>query len=696
MSASEGSMKVDVTRPDGGPEDRPLWQVVIDALEEAVVAADLTNTIIYANEATRALLGWTTKELIGEPLTKIIPSRFRARHLQGFSRFAKSGEGSVVGVPIRVPALRSDGTEASVELMISTVRIGTNLTVVGLLRDAADRIDLEGVSEVADRLLGVLAEAQDLEAALPTVLQSLGESLHWDVAQLWAVGEDGVLHRRSHWATPAALESPEFADASQGTFAHGDGLPGRVWSSLAPEWVRDVRVADDFERATAAKVSGLCTAFAFPLTAGGQFMGVIELLGLDGRERSEELTDRLTSLGQRIGWFLERRSAEDARRVLVQQLTFQTAVLAAQTEAGLEGQLIVAPSGEMISFNRRFADMWGLDEGVLDRRSDAEALAGAAGKVADPEAFMARVEEAYSEGKPTRDEILMRDGRVIDRVGVPLHDDDVNLGFAWYFRDVSEAKYLQQELSEAGRRFEALARTLQQSLLPPRLPEIEGAEVAARYHPAGLGAEVGGDFYDLFRVGRSWGFVVGDVCGKGAEAAVVTALVRYTIRAAAHQTRSPAKALAVVNEAMLNQMADGGLDRFATAVSGRLRAHPGWVDVTLACAGHPKPFVRRASGEVERVGRLGTLLGVMPTLSVHDRTERLLPGDVLVVVTDGVVEARRNGEQFGDRALLEVLRASPGSASELALAVETAALDHQGGTAADDIAILAIGAPSEP
>lgn len=692
MSASERSAGLDPTlRPLDGPTSRPVWEGVVDSLGEAVIAADPTNTIIYVNESTEALLGWSADDLIGSPLTKIIPARFRGAHLDGFARFVATGEGSMVGVPVRLPALRNDGTEASVELMISRVRLGSQLIVVGLLRDAAERIDLEGVSEASDRLLAVLAESPDLEAALPEVLRSLGESLHWDLAQLWQVGEDALLRCRSRWGTPDALATPHFTDASEGTFAHGEGLPGRVWKAKEPEWVRDVRTAADFERSAAAQASGLCTAFAFPLMAGEQCTGVIELLSLTGRDRSDELTERLRALGQRIGWYLERRAAEDKRRVLLQQLTFQAALLEAQTEAGLEGQLIVSPSGEMISFNRRFAELWGITDAVLGRRSDAEALAGAANQVVDPSAFLARVQEAYATGRPTRDEITMRDGRVIDRAGVPLRHEGTNLGYAWYFRDVSEAKHLQRELSEAGERFAALARTLQQSLLPPQLPEIAGVEVAARYHPAGSGDEVGGDFYDLFRVGRSWGFVVGDVCGKGAEAAVVTALVRYTIRAAAHQARSPAKALAIVNDAMLSQAADGGSDRFATAVHGRLRAHQGWVDVTVACAGHPMPILRRANGEVEQVGRLGTLLGVMPTVSVHDRTVRLLPGDVLIVVTDGVLEARRDAEQFGDHAMEEIVRSTPGTAADLARAIETASLAHQGGVAADDIAILAIG-----
>jgi PAS domain-containing protein len=182
----------------------------------------------------------------------------------------------------------------------------------------------------------------------------------------------------------------------------------------------------------------------------------------------------------------------------------------------------------------------------------------------------------------------------------------------------------------------AIAQTLQRSLLPPELPVIPGIEAAALYRPTGEGNEVGGDFYDLFSTGpREWFAVIGDVCGKGAEAATVTALARYTIRAAVMRHRSPAGILRWLNAAMLRQRAG----RFVTLACVRLQLDDGAVTVTASCGGHPCPRILRSTGLVEELGANGTVLGVLEEIQLTDRTARLAPGDALVLYTDGLTEA---------------------------------------------------------
>ncbi|HWK29185.1 MAG TPA: SpoIIE family protein phosphatase [Solirubrobacter sp.] len=182
----------------------------------------------------------------------------------------------------------------------------------------------------------------------------------------------------------------------------------------------------------------------------------------------------------------------------------------------------------------------------------------------------------------------------------------------------------------------AIAHTLQRSLLPPELPEIPGLELGARYRPAGEGIEAGGDFYDVFPTReREWFAVVGDVCGKGAEAAAVTALARYTIRAAVARHRSPAGILRWLNAAMLRQ----GAGRFVTLALARLDLEPdGSVIATVACGGHPHPRILRATGLVEALGETGTVLGVLDEIAPVDRATRLIAGDALILYTDGLTE----------------------------------------------------------
>ena len=184
----------------------------------------------------------------------------------------------------------------------------------------------------------------------------------------------------------------------------------------------------------------------------------------------------------------------------------------------------------------------------------------------------------------------------------------------------------------------ASAGTLQASLLPPGLPDRPGAELGALYRPAGRGLEVGGDFYDVFSVTEDqWYLVVGDVCGKGAEAAAVTALARYTIRAAAVRRRSPAAILRWTSDAMLQQ-SDAGR-RFCTIACAHLDLSRSELSVTVACGGHPLPVLVRADGSTEEVGAPGTLLGLVPEPHLEDRSTELGSGDTLLLYTDGLTEA---------------------------------------------------------
>jgi PAS domain S-box-containing protein len=203
-----------------------------------------------------------------------------------------------------------------------------------------------------------------------------------------------------------------------------------------------------------------------------------------------------------------------------------------------------------------------------------------------------------------------------------------------------------------------IARTLQESLLPSRLPVIPGFEVAARFHAAGEGIEVGGDFFDLFELGDgSWAAVIGDVTGKGAEAAAVTAMARYTVRAVAAPDCGPSDVLRALNDAVLRQ---GFEERFCTAVFARLHADGDGTRVVVSSGGHPLPMLVRPDGAVDPVGRHGTALGVTAEAELADREVALGAGDKLVFYTDGVIEARVAGRLLGEDGLAALLRSSGG------------------------------------
>jgi serine phosphatase RsbU (regulator of sigma subunit) len=296
--------------------------------------------------------------------------------------------------------------------------------------------------------------------------------------------------------------------------------------------------------------------------------------------------------------------------------------------------------------------------------------------------------------------------------GFPIFDvDDHALGSFcvvdtvvrdWTDRDVAVLSALARSASReialrnVAERAAALARTLQESLLPPLPPDLPGLEVAARFRPAGEGVDVVGDFYDVFESAPGvWTLVMGDVCGKGIEAAKVTALARYTLRAVAIRGSSPHAMLEQLNTALLSHSPAPSL--FLTAVVAAVRPGGGGAEVLLACAGHPPPLVLRADGSIDAVACRGSLLGVFADVSLHDARIALAPGDTLILYTDGVTDARRNESRFGDEGLARIVAgANLLTAAEIAERVDEAVADYADGLPVDDAAVLVLRVPSGP
>jgi serine phosphatase RsbU (regulator of sigma subunit) len=232
-----------------------------------------------------------------------------------------------------------------------------------------------------------------------------------------------------------------------------------------------------------------------------------------------------------------------------------------------------------------------------------------------------------------------------------------------------------------------LARTLRESLLPPRLPDLVGAEVAARFHPAASLNEVSGDFYDVFAVDNfDWMIVIGDVSGRGVEAAATTALARHTIRAAALHGASPKAALEILNEALLAQLPEL---RPCTVLVGLLAIGGAGARLTIANGGHPAPLRLHADGMVEPVTGSGTLLGVLDEPQLEEADVNLAIGDSVVFYTDGVTEVRRNGRGVEDLASV-VGGCVDLDATITAASIDQALLEPEHGHLRDDAVILVL------
>ncbi|GAA2767838.1 SpoIIE family protein phosphatase [Streptomyces paradoxus] len=272
-----------------------------------------------------------------------------------------------------------------------------------------------------------------------------------------------------------------------------------------------------------------------------------------------------------------------------------------------------------------------------------------------------------------------------------------------------EAERARAEADEARRQAEAdrarladALAVLQRSLVPDSLPDVPGLETAVHYHTASPD-QLGGDFYDLFPVGGDrWAFFLGDVCGKGPEAASLTSLTRYTLRAAAHHDPDPASALATLNAVLHERYTGGGNPRYCTCIFGIIEpgGEHGRRVVRLASGGHPPALVLRSDGRAEFLPTPGGLLiGVVPGAPIGTVETVLGPGDTVVLYTDGLTEARTGpgrDDLYGEDALHTFATDhAPGTPHEVITAL-TGLLEKIGDGLDDDTALLALGVPAAP
>jgi integral membrane sensor domain MASE1 len=295
---------------------------------------------------------------------------------------------------------------------------------------------------------------------------------------------------------------------------------------------------------------------------------------------------------------------------------------------------------------------------------------------------------------------------IIAAIGIPLTEDDLGpfmghspddrlllaqalVGVLSVTGLVLAAVLTERQRSEDT--VEQIADTLQESLLP-ELPDVPGIEAAVDFHAAGERHMVGGDFYDLFQAeDGSWGVVVGDVLGKGAEAAATTSLARYTIRAEAARERRPSRILERLNDAILRQ----NPDQSCSVAYSRMELEPGaGARLTVSIGGHPLPLILRADGTVDTLGKPGPLLGVRPQPMLSDFEAELGAGDALFLYTDGLTEAHAPDRIYSPEELGSALSAQAGkSAGSITAGIHQRLLGPGPEELRDDVVLFVLRVP---
>jgi phosphoserine phosphatase RsbU/P len=361
------------------------------------------------------------------------------------------------------------------------------------------------------------------------------------------------------------------------------------------------------------------------------------------------------------------------------------------------GYLSTTPDGTIVKVNETFSAWTGHSRESLVGRRSFSSLLSPGGRIYHDTHYapMLRMQQHVRElaldlvrADGTRLPVLINAALEVDEQGRPQVIRVVVFDATerrQYERELLKAK---ERAEESEQRARSLARTLQQTLIPPNPPEIPGLDVAAAYRPAGTGEEVGGDFYDVFQIAEDdWVVALGDVCGKGVDAAVVTALVRHTLRALTVRMSSPAETLRALNEVLSHHPTE----RFCTVALLRLRRRDGW-QVSLSLGGHPPPLLLTRGEAPRPVGEPGSLIGVLPTAEMADTQLEVAPGSTLLLFTDGVTEGRRGDEQYGEERLRATV-AGRREPTDVTSAVLEDVLDFQDGSARDDIAVVSVGVP---
>jgi sigma-B regulation protein RsbU (phosphoserine phosphatase) len=367
------------------------------------------------------------------------------------------------------------------------------------------------------------------------------------------------------------------------------------------------------------------------------------------------------------------------------------------------GYLTTMPDGLVVKVNETFLSLTGFERSDLVGRRRFVDLLAVGGRIYH-ETHYAPMLQMQGSAREIALDLVCADGRRLPVLVNSVLERDTS-GTPTLVRtavfDASQRREYERELLRAKQRAEEseahaklLAHTLQQSFIPPSPPNIPGLDLGAAYRPAGDGSEVGGDFYDIFEINPDdWYVVIGDVTGKGVQAAVVTALARYTIRAAAVRQPQPSSVLHTLNEVLLHD----DTERFCTVTILRLRHRTGVWAATVSCGGHPLPILIRRDRTPVTFGRPGLLVGALDRPTFSDTTVELGPEDAVVLYTDGITEARdEHGDFYGEERLATSLAVHGRPPSSLVGEVLDEVLRFQSDRPRDDIAIVAISVPPHP
>jgi len=675
-----------------------LTELILDRAHNAAVSLDEQGRVTYWNPSAERIFGRARAEAMGRPIAGlVIPERLREAHAAGFRRFLDDGVGPVLDRRIELVALRADGSEFPIEMTISALGDGMRWSFHAFIQDISERVDGERERE---RLVEQLRRAlrgseQRFEATVGsladpvTIRDREHRFVYANRAAITYLGFDSWEQLRD--TPPEAIMGEYRVSREDGSEVAMRDIPSvRILGGEAAEplLIRTIERRTGVQRWNLLKAAPL-------LDEHGELEATITIIeDVTVQKRTELGNAFVAQAGAALASSLDyeqtlRNVAElavpdivdwcavdlldddgDRRTVAVAHVDPERLGLAEALRAYVPERLDPAQGlGRVLSTGEALLYPEISDETLAQAALDERHLellraAGFRSALIVPMRLAGRILGAMTL-------VSAESTRVLDRFDLELAEQ------------IAARAAVAIENSRLYSERASIARTLQRSLLPDELPEIPGYELASIYRPAVETTLVGGDFYDVWQVGQSWMIVIGDVTGKGVEAAALTALVRHSVRSASEFERSPARLLAFADATLKKRP----VLSLCTALCVRLE----WGHAEIAVGGHPLPLHLTGDGIAE-VGRYGPLLGAFPDVRWEDHSVVLEPGETLLVYTDGMTDARsQDRRRFGlERLLAAVAPLRDASAAGVLDGVEQQLSAFQSAAPADDTAAIAL------
>jgi PAS domain S-box-containing protein len=666
-------------------------KAVLEIARHAFVSLDAAGRVVDWNTRAAELFGYSRAEAVGQDFaTLIVPPRYRERHRAGL-RHAADAQAPLTRRLV-VEALRSDGSEFPVEVAVTAVAEGGELTFYSWIEDVSERAQL--LSALEGQLRGRdpgFGEILDALAEAVTIRDSHHHILYANRAAVTQMGFSSLADLQRQ--PPHEIFADYLVHDEHGAELTMDQIPSvRLLAGEAAEplVIRTIHRTTGVVRWEVLKAAPLHDR-------DGRMVAAVTVIEDITRERVAELRDRFMARASET--LMSSLDYEETLRnvawLAVPEVADWCAVELVE-ERGVPQQIVVAhrdPAKLELAARLR-------QSAPPEMRADTSV--GRVLRTGRPEIMRDVTDEMLVSAARDQEQLrLLRAVGLRSLLVVPLKAHGRPFGAMTLVTAESMRRFDRDDLEfaeqVAGRAAIAVenarlatarrttANTLQRSLLPDVVPRIQGWSIATLYRAARAAeeVEVGGDFYDFYPSEDGWIVLLGDVTGKGVEAATLTSLVRHGARFLSRYERSPSRILAGLNEALREQ---AGL-WLCTALCARLHRS----EAVIASAGHPPALVVRDDGRVREIGAVGPILGAWSGPAAVDRTIAIGADEALFLYTDGVIDATGESERFGAHRLKELLRRHAGRAPEELLAGLEAALDSfQVGSRADDTAALAL------